>query len=115
MANIQFSALVTSMTGKLNGSVIQKSVNGFVIKNKNNGSTGSSQIVYKARSNFFNIVKMWATLTNEERQSWYNQVYLGVKDFQLFVKLNCIRPILGEDPVRSFVADPAPTLVANPQ
>jgi len=81
MARIEYTALVSSMRGKLNGNVLTRNKGGEVIRNKVTpiNPRTSAQMLQRAYTS--NIAKAWAgTLTDAQRQSWksYGQT-IGAK------------------------------------
>lgn len=74
MAKIKFSALVSEMSGKLNGSVIARGKNYTTLRNRVipvNVNTASQSAV---RQIFASISKNWSLLTEEQRIAWNNAV-----------------------------------------
>lgn len=70
MAKVKFSALVSEMRNKLNGSVFSKNRAGNYLRNKTtpvNPQTGFQQA---RRSTFGSISSAWRGLTDSQRKSW---------------------------------------------
>lgn len=99
MAKIKFSALVSEMSGKLNGSVVVRGKSGAFIRNRVipiNANTASQNAV---RQNFAIISKAWSNLTETQRATWnagvenwkYSNLFADIKKLSgkaLFQKLN---------------------------
>lgn len=72
MASIKFSALVSEMRGKLNGSVFSKNRSGNYLRNKVtpvNPQTSAQQAV---RSLLASVSQSWRGLTQAQRDAWIN-------------------------------------------
>lgn len=116
MAKIKYSALVSDMRGKLNGSVMSKNRSGAYVRNKvtpSNPQTASQMLI---RGIFSEITKGWSQLSDVARQSWENSVeaFQGTNIFgdtvkpsgkTLFQKLNQNLMISGQ---ASVTVCPAP-------
>lgn len=99
MARIKYSALVSDMRNKLNGSVLSKNRAGSYVRNKTtpvNPQTGFQQAV---RQRLGALSTEWGALTQPQRQSWiastasfpYTDIFGDKKELDgksLFVKLN---------------------------
>lgn len=99
MAKVKYSALVSDMRNKLNGSVLSKNRAGNYIRNKTtpvNPQTASQQA---NRQNLGSMSSAWAGLTESQRASWrsavasfpYTDIFGDRKELDgksLFVKLN---------------------------
>lgn len=74
MAKVKYSALVSDMRNKLNGSVLSKNRAGNYIRNKTtpvNPQTASQQA---NRQQLGSMSSAWGSLTEAQRQSWRNAV-----------------------------------------
>jgi len=70
MAKVKFSALISDMRNKLNGSVFSKNRAGSYLRNKvtpSNPSTPSQALV---RSILGTLASTWRTLTDPQRDAW---------------------------------------------
>lgn len=74
MAKIKWSALVSEISGKLNGSVIARGKNYVTIRNRVIPVNVQSSFQMEVRQIFGIISKNWSTLTEEQRQAWNNAV-----------------------------------------
>lgn len=70
MAKIKYSALVSSMSGKLNGSVLTKNKSGYAIRNKTTPINRRTSYQTQLRANFAANAKLWATLTESQINAW---------------------------------------------
>jgi hypothetical protein len=70
MALIQYSALVSQMRGKLNGSVLSKSGAGQIITNRGVPRLTPSESQLAKRSGFTANAYLWEDLTEIEREAW---------------------------------------------
>jgi len=88
MAKIKYSALVSDMRGKLNGSVMSKNRSGSYVRNKVTPSNPQTSAQMLIRGIFSEITKGWSQLSEVERQSWENSVeaYQGTNIFGDVVK-----------------------------
>jgi len=88
MAKIKYSALVSDMRGKLNGSVMSKNRSGSYVRNKVTPSNPQTAAQMLIRGIFSEITKGWSQLSEVERQSWENSVeaYQGTNIFGDVVK-----------------------------
>lgn len=116
MAKIKYSALVSDMRGKLNGSVMSKNRSGSYVRNKVTPSNPQTTAQMMIRGIFSEITKAWSNLTEAQRQSWENSVeaFQGTNIFgdsvkpsgkTLFQKLNQNLMITGQ---ASVTTCPAP-------
>lgn len=107
MAKIKYSALVSDMRNKLNGSVMSANRYGSYVRNKVTPVNPQTSFQQNARAIFGALSSEWRSLTEAQRKSW-NQ---GTKDFpftdifgdtkhlsgqSLFVKLNANLDYLGQ-------------------
>jgi hypothetical protein len=74
MAKIKFSALMSDMRGKLNGSVLSKNRGGSYIRNKVTPSNPQTTAQMSVRGIFAGIASAWSTLTESQRLSFNNKV-----------------------------------------
>jgi len=74
MAKIKYSALVSDMRGKLNGSVMSKNRSGSYVRNKVTPSNPQTAAQMLIRGIFSEITKGWSQLSEVARQSWENSV-----------------------------------------
>lgn len=74
MAKIKFSALMSDMRGKLNGSVLSKNRGGSYIRNKVTPSNPKTTAQMSVRGIFAGIASAWSTLDESERLSFNNKV-----------------------------------------
>lgn len=99
MAKIKFSALVSEMSGKLNGSVIVRGKSGAFVRNRVIPINANTTSQSAARQNFAIISKAWSSLTEAQRATWnsgvenwkYSNLFADIKKLSgkaLFQKLN---------------------------
>jgi len=102
MARVQLSALLNDISGKLNGSIFQRTQGGLCIRS-NSGKINSNTISSNKRRVGLSIVQnAWTSLTDAERLQWkiYSQ-YIQIKQkknptlyvngHQLFINYNTLR------------------------
>lgn len=99
MALIKYSALVTDMRGKLNGSVAAKNRGGQYLRNKTTPVNPQSIAQQKARATFGGVSSLFRQLKDEDVNAWnaaaqnfpYTNIFGDVvylNGLQLFTKLN---------------------------
>lgn len=107
MALIKYSALVSGMSGKLNGSVAARNKGGNYLRNKTTPVNPQSSAQQFARAQFGGVSSLFRTLDDEAVNSWnsgaanfpYTNIFGDVSylnGLQLFTKLNTNRAIAGE-------------------
>jgi hypothetical protein len=101
MANIQTSFLISTVSGKCNGSTFTVTSQGIILrKNKyNNNTKATSENTYKAI--YGNLSSEYNNLTSEEVQTWRNNKIGKASGRNLFIKMNynrklCFKSILNE-------------------
>jgi hypothetical protein len=72
MASIKFSALVSEMRGKLNGSVFSKNRSGNYLRNKVTPVNPQSTDQQAVRSLLSSVSQSWRQLTQAQRDAWIN-------------------------------------------
>lgn len=127
MAKVKYSALVSDMRNKLNGSVLSKNRAGNYIRNKTtpvNPQTASQQANRQLLGSFSS---MWGGLTEGQRASWrgavasfpYTDIFGDRKELDgksLMIKLNMNLANAGQPPIQtapSSVAVPVLAITAN--
>lgn len=70
MAKIKYSALVSGMRNKLNGSVLSRNRYGDYMRNKTTPVNPQTAFQLAQRAAFGNLSSMWRTLTEQQRQGW---------------------------------------------
>lgn len=102
MARIQTSAIISNITGKLNGSVFQRTQGGLTLRNRNLSVNSNSPRSNLRKVGMASIQNNWQNLTNTQRQLWnIYAIYIGKKQknnsglningHQLFININSIR------------------------
>lgn len=76
MAIIKFSGLVTDIVGKLNGSVLQGSEYGTVLRNNCYGKSAKSIASFKSRSSFASSANFSSNLSPAYKSDWVTQMAL---------------------------------------
>lgn len=74
MAKVKYSALVSDMRNKLNGSVLSKNKYGSYIRNKVTPTNPQSAAQVAQRAKLATFASKWRTLTEEQRQAWNDAV-----------------------------------------
>lgn len=99
MARIKYSALVSDMRNKLNGSVLSKNRAGSYVRNKTTPVNPQTQFQQLQRQRLGALSTQWGSLTQPQRQSWmastssfpYTDIFGDKKELDgksLFIKLN---------------------------
>ena len=99
MPSIKFTALVSDMKGKANGSVFSKNKQGNYFRNNVTGGGRKSLAWDQQKSNFSYISTQWRSLTPEQKDAWNSMAanYPALNKFkesyipsayQLFMRLN---------------------------
>lgn len=106
MTKIKTSALISGMSGKMNGTVFASNAGGLYMRNntsKVKPKTSSNSIV---KGNFSSVSQAWREITDEQKQSWrdasinfpqinvFGDTYF-LSGYQLFVKMNTTRSTSG--------------------
>lgn len=106
MALVQYTAIVNQIRGKLNGSVFNKSRNGYTLQRKQMPKQGSSSAQTQRRSSFSRVQRTWRTLTPDQQVNYqiaannnpttdrFGQPTV-LAGYNQFVKVNLIRVMLG--------------------
>ena len=74
MAKVKFSALISEMRNKLNGSVFSRNRGGAYLRNKVTPLNPQSLAQVLVRSTFTSFAQSWRTLTEDQRTAWRNAV-----------------------------------------
>lgn len=104
---VKYSALVSDMSGKLNGSVASKNRSGSYFRNKVTPSNPRTAAQTEARARLTDVSKEWKTLTQEQRNAWNNAVsdykktnifgdIVNPSGFNLYQRLNNNLLLIGE-------------------
>lgn len=72
MTKVKYSALVSEMRNKLNGSVMSKNRYGNYIRNKVTPVNPQTSYQLEQRSNLASLSAGWRSLTQQQRESWSN-------------------------------------------
>jgi hypothetical protein len=99
MPSIKYSALVSDMKGKSNGSVFSTNKQGAYFRNNRTGGGRKTKAWDKQKANFSFLSTTWKGLTYEQQQAWTNAapIYPALNKFkvayipsgfQLYMKLN---------------------------
>jgi len=73
-AKVKYSALVSDMRGKLNGSVASRNRGGAYLRNKTTPLNPQSNYQTNVRNYFSDVAKAWRGLLAEERTAWNSAV-----------------------------------------
>lgn len=120
MAKIKYSALVSDMRNKLNGSVLSKNRYGSYVRNKVTPVNPQTQYQQEVRQRLGSLSQTWRTLSTSQRNSWselaksspFTDIFGDTKTLDgkaFFIKLNSNllsisqpiilgAPVLGEVP-----------------
>jgi len=124
MAKVKFSALISDMRNKLNGSVFSKNRAGSYLRNKVTPVNPQTTSQVGVRATFTSLSQNWRGLTEEQRLSWASQVesYKRTDIFgdlkspsalNLYMRLNGNLAVIGEAPIATApVAGDAPSVTA---
>ena len=74
MPKVKFSALISDMKGKANGSVFAKNSGGNYFRNNPSGGGKKSLAWSKAKSKLSSLAGKWRHLTQDQRLAWNNAV-----------------------------------------
>lgn len=72
MASVKFSALVSEMRGKLNGSVFSKNRSGNYLRNKVTPVNPQTSLQQNVRALLASVSQSWRALTQAQRDAWIN-------------------------------------------
>ena len=119
MSKVKFSALITNITGKLGGQVLQGGNTSAIIRTGVNQSNKKSFIATPTSIIFSNLAKEWNKLSNDIKLQWSSATYLflifnsfgdqiQLSGYNLFVRLNYDLFYLGED-LLTVPPDPSDT------
>lgn len=70
MPKVKFTALVSDMKGKANGSVFASNAGGTYFRTNKTGGGRKSQDWAKNKNKFADISSMWKSLTEQQKQAW---------------------------------------------
>lgn len=109
MARILFSGLITSISGKINGSVIQVNHNETAqLRTKvvpRNPQTLTQQVV---RGSFGTNSALWRSLTSTQQQDWRDAVTTGATGNALFTASNVNASLIESTPITDWTPGPNP-------
>lgn len=108
MARVEFSAIISTITGKLSGSVFQLSYGGFQLRSRvvpRNPQVARQQA---ARMSLAFISATWRDLTQTERDSWINNAPSDVSGFNFYTQSNCNLALIGLPMVNSYTSVSTP-------
>lgn len=108
MAKVIFTAVVASVTGKLAGSVFQRSFGGAQLRTKVSPNNRSTQLQSAIRSNMRTLTSSWGSLTAEERVSWSSGGTPAARAFSLYIERNQNLFIAGLPGITTFVPPKPP-------
>lgn len=116
MAKVKFSALISEMRNKLNGSVFSRNRGGAYLRNKVTPLNPQTSAQVAARSLLTFFSQSWRSLTEDQRLAWSGAVAswsttdifgdtINPTGATLYIRLNCNISIAGGSPI---VLPPAP-------
>jgi len=99
MPSIKYSALVSDMKGKSNGSVFSSNKQGAYFRNNRTGGGRKTKLWDKQKSNFSFLATQWKGLNPEQQTAWTNaapmypslnkfKIEYIPSGFQLYMRLN---------------------------
>jgi len=102
VARVEFSSVVTSIRGKVGGSVFQRNRSGYSLKNKSNNVDSASVKQIASRVYMSQVHAAWRSMSENERNAWdifanfkpvrnRNNSNVNLTGYQLFLKYNLIR------------------------
>src|SRR3972149_2337274 len=108
MARIQTSALISNISGKINGSVFQRNQGGLIMRNQSGKINSNTLRSNSQKVGLADIQGNWQLLTDGQRLLWQTYaIYLNKKQKknptlningqQLFININAIRYALSSD------------------
>lgn len=97
------SVIAASLIGSIGGCTYTKSVSGRVVRGKRATRYTPTRVSSQAASQFGMVSSIWRTLTDSQRESWYEAAE-GNGGFQLFKKRNANRLLAG----MPVLLEPAP-------
>jgi hypothetical protein len=107
MARILLSAIVTSIRGKIGGTVFQNSYTSFQAKNFNRVHDPRRPIQSQRRNTFGHLSNAWNQLGDSDRGSWNEFKDPGLSGYNTFVRVNTQLASVGE-PMQSNYFDDSP-------
>jgi hypothetical protein len=109
MARVNFSALISSITGKLAGSVFQDSYGGFQIRTRVSPRNPQTYYQQLRRGEFGYITQLWRGLTQPERDTWIAGAPSGMSGINFFVQCNVNLTLIEQSLISSFVGGTTPS------
>lgn len=107
---ITFSgAGIVEMSGKAQGTIIQKSYGGYQLRKLTLPNKRRTNATQGIRKNFAFVNSSWRSLTNEQRETWNSAAPDGVSGFEFYSSYNLAIVNSGGTIIPSFVAP-----VSNP-
>lgn len=103
MAKVIFTAAVASITGKLAGSVFQRSHGGPQLRTKVSPGNKQSQAQSAIRANMKHLTSSWGSLSAIQRRSWFTGLPPASSGFSLYVQRNQNLFIAGLPSIQTFL------------
>src|SRR3972149_7530721 len=102
MARIQTSALISNISGKINGSVFQRNQGGLIIRNQSGKINSNTLRSNSQRVGMSSVQGDWQSLTDAQRLTWNTYATyldrkqrrnptLSINGQQLFIDINTVR------------------------
>lgn len=88
MAQVKFSALVQSASGKLGGGFVSNSRSGFSLRNNPVKRHVFNRFSSLSRIYYGQVQAAWRNLSIAHRNAWLNTMYAGMQGYRLFVYAN---------------------------
>jgi hypothetical protein len=113
MAKVELSALLDSLTGKLGGSVFQKTVGGLQVRTRVSPRNPRSAFQQLRRSDWSFAALSWLTLSPTEITSWNDNAPAGQTGSSFYLATNAMIQTAGKPLLREFLAPGAQTTQNN--
>jgi hypothetical protein len=107
MARILLSAIVTSIRGRVGGTIFQNSYTSFQAKNFNRVHDPRRPIQSQRRTTFGSLSNAWNQLADIDRASWNEFKDPGLSGYNTFVRVNTQLAAVGQ-PMQSNYFDDSP-------
>lgn len=122
MALVKFSALISGMWGKLNGSIFSSTRQGYIIKNKFTPTNPQTPLQQSTRARIAFLSSNWKTLTDNQRLLWNNAASSHIRfnhwgdpyimsGYTLFLSCNINLSLIALNFTNDYITPPSPTLI----
>ena len=111
MAKINYSILISDITGKLAGSVFQESFGGAQIRTRTSPRNPQTSYQQSRRGTFGYTSGGWRNLTPSQRQSFIDAAVTESEALNLFIATNVNLSLIGIPQVNTYVPAATPPLM----